>query len=432
MKLKYIDLKYKPTDNDLVCEYYIEPTDGYTLEEVSEHVAGESSIGTWTSISTMKPRIAEKLKPHVYSIDKQTNEIKVAYNSELFEAGNMPEIMSSIGGNIYGMKAVRNLRLQDISFPKSILRSFKGPLFGIYGIRRMLKVKDRPLTGTIVKPKVGLNEKEHAKVAYDSWVGGLDAVKDDENLSSMKFNKFDKRAKETLKMRDLAEQETGEKKVYFANVTAETKEALRRARLVKSLGGEYIMFDIVTGGWGTLQALREADLGLAIHAHRAGHGMFTENPYHGMSMLTLAKISRLIGVDQIHIGAIVGKMKGSEEDVKNIAKEISDMYISEDKEAKMLKQDWGKIKPIFPVCSGGMHPGLIPALMNILETDIIIQCGGGVHGHKKGTQQGATAVRQAVDAALKEIPLDKYAKDHKELKIAIDQWGFEPVKKGER
>ncbi|MBW2999848.1 ribulose-bisphosphate carboxylase large subunit, partial [Candidatus Woesearchaeota archaeon] len=191
--LDYIDLKYRPQKNDVVCEYYVEPGLGLSLEKACQHIAGESSIGTWTTISTMSPAIAKKLKPSVFSINKKTNEVRIAYHSDLFEAGNMPEILSSIAGNIFGMKAVKNLRLQDIQFPKKIIDSFLGPQFGIEGIRKLTRIKNRPLVGTIVKPKVGLNEKQHAKVAYEAWAGGLDVVKDDENLSSMTFNNFRKR-----------------------------------------------------------------------------------------------------------------------------------------------------------------------------------------------------------------------------------------------
>jgi ribulose-bisphosphate carboxylase large chain len=374
----------------------------------------------------MKPSVAKDLKPHVFEIDKKNKEIKVAYIDKLFELASVPQILSSIGGNIFGMKCLQALRLQDISLPESIVTSFKGPKFGIYGIRRMLNVQFRPLCGTIVKPKVGLNSKEHARVAYEAWLGGLDAVKDDENLTSQKFNRFEERIKETLKMKEKAEKETGENKVYFANVTAETREMLKRAEFVKESGGEYVMIDIITSGWSALQTLREADLGLAIHAHRAGHAMFTNNPRQGMSMLVVAKLARLIGVDNIHIGAIVGKMKSPELETKNIGEEIEDMFVSEQKKENILRQEWFNIKPTFPVCSGGLHPGLVPALMDVMGKDIIIQCGGGVHGHPKGTQAGATALRQAIDAVMKREDILEYAKTHKELKLAIEKWGAIP------
>ena len=250
--LNYINLKYKPQETDLICEFYIEPNK-ISIEKAASHVALESSIGTWTDIGTMNKRIARTLKPSVFYINKKSNIIRIAYSQDLFEKGNMPEILSSIAGNIFGMSAVKNLRLIDISFPKSIVKSFKGPKFGIQGIRKITKIKNRPLIGTIVKPKLGLNEKEHAKVAYDAWIGGLDIVKDDENLTSMRFNRFNKRIIETLKMRNKAEKETGQVKIYMPNVTTETNEMLKRAGFVKANGGRYVMIDILTAGWSAWQ-----------------------------------------------------------------------------------------------------------------------------------------------------------------------------------
>ena len=42
-----------------------------------------------------------------------------------------------------------------------------------------------------------------------------------------------------------------------------------------------------------------------------------------------------------------------------------------------------------------------------------------MHGHPWGTKAGATAARQAVDAYMKKIPVEDYAKDHPELEAAI-------------
>lgn len=419
--LEYINRKYNPTENDLVCEYHLEPSK-VSFEEACEQIAGESSIGTWTDISTMNNEIARKLKPNVFSIDKKNQEVKIAYPADLFERGNMPQIYSAVAGNIFGMKSLKNLRLQDISFPQPIVDSFLGPKFGIEGIRRLLGVKQRPLVGTIIKPKVGLDEINHARVAYEAWAGGLDIVKDDENLTSMSFNNFEKRIKETLKQRDKAEKETGERKVYMANVTAETTEMIKRAKFVKQNGGEYVMIDIITAGWSGLQTLREADLGLAIHAHRAGHGAFTENPKHGISMLTIAKSARLIGVDQLHVGAVVGKMKGGKEEIAEIGEEIEESIINSNKKEHVLEQNWHNIKPVFAVCSGGLHPGKLPELVDAMGYNIIAQFGGGCHGHPDGTRAGAKAIRQALDAVMKKIRLKDYAESHTELRKALELW----------
>lgn len=402
--IDYVNLKYRPSERNLICEFYLEPAK-CSMKEAAGAVAAESSVGTWTEVTTAPKRI-EGLAAKVFSIKK--NYVKIAYPPALFEPGNMPQILSSIAGNIFGMSTVKNLKLLDISFPKPIISSFKGPEIGLGDIRKLLKVKQRPLIGTIVKPKVGLNSKEHAKVAYEAWLGGLDLVKCDENLTSQKFNKFETNIKETLKMLEKAEKETGEKKIYVPNVTAETKEMIKRAKLVKRIGGNCVMVDIITVGWSGLQTLRNENLGMIIHAHRAGHAMFTRGK-QGMSMLTIAKIARLVGVSQLHIGtADVGKMESGEEETKKIN--------------SFLKSKWHSIKPVFSICSGGLHAGSVPKLVKLLGDDIIIQAGGGVHA--LGTRTGAASMRQAAEAVINGIPLENYAKQHKELKLALDKWGI--------
>ncbi|MEM2356612.1 MAG: ribulose-bisphosphate carboxylase large subunit, partial [Candidatus Bathyarchaeia archaeon] len=338
--LDFVDLNYKPKETDIICVFNIEP-EGVSIEEAAGAVAAESSIGTWTELTTEKEYVKE-LAAHVFNIEG--NKVKIAYPLDLFELGNMPNILSSIAGNIFGLKTLRNLRLNDVHFPLKLIESFKGPKFGIEGIRNLLKVYDRPLIGTIIKPKLGLKTIDHIKVAYEAWVGGCDIVKDDENLSSQKFNPFKERVLKTLRIRDKAEKETGERKVYMVNITAETKEMLKRAKYVLNHGGEYVMVDILTCGFSALQTLRNQDFNLVIHAHRAGHAALTKNPYHGVSMKVIAKIARIIGVDQLHVGTVVGKMFETKEEVME--------------NCEALKMDMGNLKRVLPVASGGLHPGL--------------------------------------------------------------------------
>ncbi len=401
----YVDLKYEPKETDVVCGFFVEP-EGIKMKEAAGGVAAESSIGTWMELTTVKPYV-EKLAAHVFSIEG--NNVKIAYPLQLFEFGNMPNILSSVSGNVFGLRTLKNLRLNNIHFPLELIRSFRGPKYGVEGIRRLLKVYDRPLVGTIIKPKLGLKTMDHAAVAYEAWVGGCDIVKDDENLSSQRFNPFEDRVVETLESRDKAEEETGERKVYMVNVTAETKEMLKRAEFVLDQGGEYVMVDILTCGFAALQTLREQDLDLVIHAHRAGHAAFTKNTKHGISMRVIAKIARIIGVDQLHVGTVVGKMFETREEV------------AENREA--LKEEVGGLKPVLPVASGGLHPGLVPALIEFFGKDFAIQAGGGIHGHRDGTVAGAKAMRQAVDTTLRDVPLSEYAKTHRELETALQMWG---------
>ena len=408
-KYDYIDLGYEPRESDVVVTFYLEPHPEETFESAANKVAAESSIGTWTDVKTMLPEIYEKLRPHIFEMDKESGIIKIAYPAYGLEAGNMPGILAGIAGNIFGMKAVQNLRLLWIDWPEEIVREYKGPLYGIEGVRKFFGVYDRPLLGTIVKPKVGLPPDKFAEVAYHAWRGGLDVVKDDENLVGQKFCPFEDRLYKMMEKKDLAEEETGEKKGYMVNITAPWDEMIKRAEMVEDAGNEYVMLDVVVLGFSAVQAFRNYGFEFIIHAHRAMHGAITKNPKHGIKMSVLARIYRMLGVDQLHVGTAVGKMAEGKEDVFDNVHAVRDSFYH--------------IKPTFPVASGGLHPGLLPDIVEIFGKDVIIQAGGGVHGHPEGTEAGARAMRQAAEAVLEGVTLEEYAKDHRELALALEKWG---------
>jgi ribulose-bisphosphate carboxylase large chain len=423
----YLDLGYSPSKEDLVCEYYLEPASGVSLESAAQRIASESSIGTWTDIGTLDKKIFNELSPKVFFVSKKEKIVKIAYSKKLFEEKNIAQILSSIAGNIFGMSDVKHLRLLDIDFPDSFIKHYQGPHYGIHGVRELLKVKHRPFVGTIVKPKLGLDEANHARVAYEAWKGGCDFVKDDENLTSMSFNNFYRRVDCTLKMRERAERETGERKAYLANVTAPYNEMLKRAKYVVSRGGEFVMVDILTIGFSGLQELRNQNLRVVYHGHRAMHAALTRVPVHGISMLVIAKLCRLIGIDQLHIGAIVGKMFEGKQEVKDVGEEIEKKVIHAHLATHRLKEDWHELKPMLAVCSGGLHPGKVAPLMHAMGRDISIQAGGGIHGHPRGTVAGAIAMRQAVDAEMQGMSAYEYARNHSELREALQKWA--PKKK---
>ncbi|MGO0123235.1 type III ribulose-bisphosphate carboxylase [Desulfothermobacter acidiphilus] len=415
----FLELDYAPKASDCLACFYVEPAEGVDIREAAGAVASESSIGTWTDVATMKSRIWEELRARVYEVEG--NVVKIAYPLALFEPGNIPQYLSSIAGNVFGMKAVKNLRLLDLAFPAELVSASPGPAFGVQGVRAALGVYGRPLVGTIVKPKLGLDPREHAEVVYEALVGGLDLVKDDENLTSQPFSPFAERVQRSLEACARAEAETGERKVYLPNVTAETGEMIRRAELVRREGGRYVMVDVVTAGFAGLLSLRQADLGLIIHAHRAMYASFARNEHHGITMLVLAKLCRLAGVDQLHIGTVVGKMEGGRDDVLRCHAALGHKApVAGD---LLRPQDWGAIKPVLSVASGGLHPGHVPDLVAIFGVDCVLQFGGGVHGHPKGTRAGASAVRAAVEAAVKGGAWQEAVQREGTLAEAITHWG---------
>lgn len=422
----FLDDGYEPDETELVCEFYIEPAEGLSMEDAAGRVASESSNGTWAELQ-VEGRIKD-LSATAFDLDADSGTLKVAYPSTLFELStrnsdgvsayqeplesvpNMPQILSCIAGNILGMKAVDRIRLQDCDWPEPVVEPFMGPQYGSSVRNKIFDAGDRPITATVPKPKVGLTTEQHVEVGYEAWTGGIDLLKDDENLTSQSFNRFEKRVVDSLKARDKAEQETGEKKSYLINITADADTMKKRAEFVHEQGGEYVMVDIITTGWAALQSVREKceELGLAIHAHRAMHAGFDRVPTHGVSMRCIAQFARIIGVDQIHTGtANLGKLDN--EDTTGINDWLySDLYGKND---------------VLPVASGGLHPGLLPELIDRCGTNIGVQIGGGVHGHPDGTHKGAKALRQAIDTIMGGDDLSSAAEDHAELGTALEKWG---------
>ncbi len=427
----FVKKDYVPDpDNDVVVVFRLTPTDGFSIEEVAGRVASESSVGTWTTLAVLPDRIWKLMGKAYYIKDLGDGSylVKVAYPVDLFEEGNMAGFLASVAGNIYGMRAVKGLRIEDIYLPGRFLKYFKGPVKGIKGVRDIYKVYDRPIVGTVPKPKVGFTPDELENVVYEYLVGGMDFAKDDENLVSQPFCRFEERAKAIMRAIDKAEKETGERKVWLANITSNAKEMVRRLRVVHDYGNPFVMVDVVISGWATVEFIRDIaeEFGMAIHAHRAFHAAFTRNKYHGMAMFTLAKLYRTVGVDQLHVGTPeVGKLEATKKDVINNARILREQHFKpEEGDEFHVEQKWYHIKPALPTSSGGLHPGTLPEVMRVMGTDIVIQVGGGVLGHPDGPRAGAAAVRQAIDAYLKGVPLDEYAEEHKELKKALEKWGY--------
>jgi ribulose-bisphosphate carboxylase large chain len=418
---EFVDLDYTPARDELVCLFYFEPAAGISGKEAAGRIASESSTGTWTTLFSMPPRM-KALQATAFDIEG--NVVKIAYPLGLWEEGNAVQLLSGIAGNIFGMKAVRNLRLIDVSLPPAYIRHFKGPHFGNDGIRKMMNVRGRPLTGAVPKPKIGFSAKEHAEVGYETWMGGFDFVKDDENLTSTPFNRFEDRVQLMTKKREKAENETGEKKSAFINISADTETMKRRADLLAEYGWNYAMIDVVVAGTASVMTMRDycSDLGLAIHAHRAMHAAFDRNRKHGISMQFLAKLMRLVGVSQIHTGTAVGKLTGSRKESTVLADLLREKKTAA-VDGMLLEQDWGKIRSAFPVSSGGLHPGLVPDVMDIYGIDLVLLVSGGIHGHPKGTRAGARATMQAIEAWQEGITLEEKAKKAKELAQALEKWG---------
>lgn len=384
--------------------YYVESED---IEGAAIAIAKEQSTGTWTYVGYETRGIQQKYGAKVEEIDEENRIVEILFPMEDFsiEKGGISNILSIVAGNLFGLKELENVRLLDVRFPREFVKKFRGPNFGIPGIRKIVGTKDRPHLGTIVKPKIGLDPKSFAAVCYEAAMGGVDFIKDDETLANQVFCPIEERITSVVEKLDLVREERGKRVLYSPNVTSDN--IMETAQLAIDNGANALMIDVITAGFPALRALNE-NFKLPIHVHRTMHAAFTKNPKHGIAMLVLSKLVRLAGGDQLHVGCPFGKMEGSARAIK------------ENHDA--LRNEWHGLKPVFPVCSGGVHPLLVEGNLKVSGKDIVIQAGGGIHGHPLGTRGGAMAMRQAIDAFMEGIAIGRYAEEHKELKMALEKW----------
>lgn len=423
-KSDYYILDYEPRDSDLLCAFQIEPAPGTSFEEAAAAVAAESSTGTWTEVWGVHLMDLEFYKAKVYRADG--NIAYIAYPLDLFEENSVVNIMSSIVGNVFGMKAINALRLLDMRIPLALVKTFPGPGVGIYDERVRSNKWDRPLIGGTVKPKLGLPPKAYATIIYESLMGGLDTTKDDENMNSQPFSRWRDRFMYAQEAVEEAMAQTGEFKGHWHNVTANsTMESLRRIEYVKAKGARMFMFDFITAGFAASADVfaKARELDMIVHCHRAMHAVFTRQKNHGIHMRVLGKWLRLTGGDHLHTGTVVGKLEGSRRETLGLVDLLRERYIPADPgKGIYFDQDFAGLKSVWPTASGGINVHHVPELIRIFGNDSFLLFGGGTHGHPKGSRAGGAANRAAVEAVARGETLAEAAKNSPELRDAMALW----------
>ncbi len=391
-----------------ICDYKVRSD--LPIETAGARIAEEESTGTWTRPTTLTDDIYRKYGAKV--VMAEGNSVRIGYPAVDFSGkiGGVPQILSIIAGNLFGLESLQGVRLEDIQIPKIIADRYPGPQFGISGLRKLLNRPKKPLVGTIVKPKIGLPPEEFADYVYEAGCGGLTNSKDDETLVDQDFCPLEERVNVVSEKLDILKEE-GHLMIHAHNISTSAHEILDAADVALDNGARQLMVDVFTVGFSGVQALAEdTSIDVPIHVHRAMHGAFTRNPEHGIAMPVVCKLVRTVGGDSFHIGTYgTGKMHA------NITEELRSKDALTDKMHSTPRT--------IPVSSGGLHPGHMTELMGKSGNDVQIQAGGGVSGHPDGVRAGAKALIQAVDAAFDGIPLEEYSSSHIELKKALEWWG---------
>lgn len=441
-KMGYWDPEYVVKDTDVLALFRITPQPGVDPVEASAAVAGESSTATWTVVWTDLLTACDLYRAKAYKVDPVPNSTEqyfayIAYDIDLFEEGSIANLTASIIGNVFGFKALKALRLEDMRIPVAYLKTFQGPATGVIVERERMDKFGRPFLGATVKPKLGLSGKNYGRVVYEGLKGGLDFLKDDENINSQPFMRWKERYLYSMEAVNRSIAASGEVKGHYLNVTAATMENMyERAEFAKALGSIIIMIDLVIG-YTAIQTMaiwaRKNDM--ILHLHRAGNSTYSRQKEHGMNFRVICKWMRMAGVDHIHAGTVVGKLEGDPLMIRGFYNTLLLSHLDVNlHQGIFFEQDWASLRKVTPVASGGIHCGQMHQLLDYLGDDVVLQFGGGTIGHPDGIQAGATANRVALEAMVlarnegrdfvEEGPqiLQDAAKTCGPLQTALDLW----------
>jgi ribulose-bisphosphate carboxylase large chain len=435
---RYADLSLSEAEliengQHVLTAYVMKPKASHDYLRTAAHFAAESSTGTNVPVTTTDEHTLS-VDAKVYEIDPENEVMKIAYPVELFDRNIIDgramtaSFLTLAVGNNQGMGDVAYGKLHDFYFPPEYLSLYDGPATTI---SRLWQELGRPaengglIVGTIIKPKLGLQPQPFADAAYEFWLGG-DFIKNDEPQGNQPFAPY----KETMRlvadsMRQ-AQQETGEAKLFSANITADDHdEMIARGEYVLETFAEnaaHVAFlvDGYVAGPVAVTTARKHFPNQFLHYHRAGHGAVTSpQSMRGYTALVLAKLARVMGASGIHVGTMgFGKME-SEADDRSIA------YMLERDVAKGLfyEQQWHGMAPTTPIISGGMNAvRSIKFYENLGHGNVILTAGGGSFGHLDGAAEGARSLRQAYECYVAGADALAYAKEHRQLARAFESF----------
>lgn len=396
---------------------------------VAQGIAGEQSCGTFVRLPQESEEMWARSGARVEALDERAWNPRAGLQTDergrpvrrfglrlSWPLGNtgasLPNLLATAAGNLFELREVAGLVLEDLDLPPALVAACPGPAFGIAGTRRLAGVEHRPLIGTIIKPSIGLTPTETAELVDGLCAGGIDFIKDDELQADGELCSFEDRIAAVLPVIERHADRTGRKVMYAANVTGDLDEMLARCERLAALGGTCAMVSLHSVGLTGFTWLRRR-ISLPIHAHRNGWGYLGRFPRHGFSYVAWQKIWRLAGADHLHVNGLANKFWEPDDSVIASARACLTPLGSEPEEARLA----------MPVFSSGQTVRQMPGTLAALDSSDFIFCaGGGIAAHPGGVAAGVRALRDAWEAASKGVTLDDAATTSPDLKQALEHF----------
>ncbi|GMA57196.1 2,3-diketo-5-methylthiopentyl-1-phosphate enolase [Alicyclobacillus sacchari] len=385
-----------------------------TLEARAEGIAIGLTIGTWTDLpNARKAQVAAHCGrvEGIRVIDEAAPGGVIAEIDIAYPVANLDTTFASLLTTVFGKLSMDGeIRLQRLHLPEDLERAYPGPKFGVSGVRERFGVYGLPLVMSIFKACAGLTLDELVDQFGEQAAGGVDLVKDDEIF----FSEVHASAAERVvayreKAREVAAQ-TGRETAYAVNLTGPVHQLRDKAKRLAELGAGALLVNVVAYGFDVLADLaRDPDISVPILAHPAVSGALYGSPNYGIAAdIVLGQLMRLAGADM----GIFPSMYGS----VTLGGEATEQLLAH------LRKD-GVHRKVLPAPSAGIYPGLVPQLYRDFGIDLILNAGGGIHGHPGGASMGGQAFFDAISAVQQGQSLQAAAVDKPALAAAIAKWG---------
>ena len=372
----------------------------------AETIALGMTVGSWPGLSAARQEALQRHAGRVVAVEAGL--IRIAYPL----ANLTPDLPALLTATFGKLSMDGKIRLVDLTVPPTFAAAFPGPKLGVEGVRERLGVHGRPLLMSIFKSCVGLTLAELAEGFFQQALGGVDLIKDDEIFFNDTDAPFERRLEACLQAADRARRETGQVVLYAINLTGPVHRLPEKARRAVQLGANALLINVLPYGFDLLQRLAEdPEITVPLVAHPALAGALYPSEDYGIAApLLLGTLMRLAGADLVLFPSPYGGMALDRSEALDLAERLRD-------------KDHLPHRPSFPVPSAGIHPGLVPHIMDDFGLDVVVNAGGGIHGHPGGAAAGGRAFRAAIAASVAGIPLEEAATGSGDLQAALDQWG---------
>jgi ribulose-bisphosphate carboxylase large chain len=347
------------------------------IEGIAEDIALEQTVEVPKSV-IKDPWIAKEIIGKVTAIRKIDGHagdqfaVTIDY-PQIVSNFEIPQMLNLLYGNI---SFKQDIQIVHVDFPRAFILSFKGPKFGIEGIRNLIGVYDRPLIATALKP-MGASAEQIGELCYQFALGGGHIIKDDHSLVDFPFCRFEDRVASCMRAIEKAAEKTGRRTLYFPNVTDRYDRVLRNIEfaLERNVGG--LLISPFLTGLDSVRHIAESEwVNKPLMSHPSLSGVYFTNGKGGVSPdIILGRIFRLIGVDCSVYPNFGGRFAFDQDTCLAIADSLRDSFYD--------------LKRSFPTPAGGINLRNVPEVINVYGKDIILLIGGSLYARSDNLEENA-------------------------------------------